>query len=154
MTPLISSWQSGLASIGSYGTARRLKHKRAPPGRPAPATRPGGFPPFNRSHTHASQGNPSQKSCTKITILLFHNDKQTTVLIKHYSKQSFAVSQLTTASIKEQHKELVGDRQLKYRLSSSVYPLSSFVFTFCFVLPVLPFQRRNKTLLLSEAADC
>lgn len=29
LTPLISSWQSGLASIGSYGTQRQLKHNRA-----------------------------------------------------------------------------------------------------------------------------
>lgn len=40
------------------------------------------------------------------------------VLTKHYSKQSFAVSQLTTACNKEQHKELVGVKT--YRLSSSV----------------------------------
>lgn len=115
---------------------------------------PGVFPPFNRSHT-ASQGNPSQKFCTKITILLFHNDKQTTVLTKHYSKQSFAVSQLTTASSKEQHKELVCDTWLKHTgcpVPSTLYRVLCLLFVlFCFVLP---FQRRNKTLLLSEAADC
>lgn len=122
------------------GLNTRERRRADPPQLPDPRV----FPPFNRSHM-ASQGNPSQKFCTKITILLFHIDKQTTVLTKHYSKQSFAVSQKNTACNKEQHKELVGVKT--YRLSSSVYPLSSFVFTFCFVFlcPALSETEQNIT---------